>query len=106
MNRDARLRHDARGDAPVRPGRPMHEEGMAHEHVARPSGRERRSSLERLRRKLLRQGHERHALLPRRREERRHVEMRADLQLGRGVVGAYVGEEEQAQQPAVPCSRR
>src|SRR6266550_1508852 len=44
MERDAGLRHNARGRSTMRPGRSMDEERMAHENITRTAGGEGRRS--------------------------------------------------------------
>jgi len=94
------LGDDARRSAAVRPGRSMDEEGVTHENVAGAARRKCGGALKRVALQLVRQGNEVQAVVAERREQRRDVEVRADLQLCRRVCGGNVREQEEAQQSA------
>ena len=100
---DAGLGRPAGSVATVRPGRPVDEERVADEHVAGPSGGERRGTASV---PVEPAGETWEKLAPSRSvglEDRWDVKVRADMeQLGRGVVGADVVEQDRHEQPTLP----
>lgn len=105
MKRDTRLRDGTGTVTSMRPGRPVDEERMTDEHVAGPTGGEGRGTVEGGGRQPVADRPETGTGVAQRFEERRHVEVGADLELGGCVVLADVAQQEQSQRPR-PALRR